>query len=261
MKNKIVLNPNNYKVKKKVKQKSTNCSFRRFVASIFFSLYFGSHTYSLYMYNNTNVKVVQPLKLAARVSNPCISEAYLKKVEKIIERNKWAEGNTAFIPNTPFWSSEGPETDLGVFYTQLGSISAIYEAQCQKLEQIVKDIRIEIPEVDEKNISKIEKTLDDDFAKLLLQNKQIAEIVTGADWSTTQRDLSESLVDEETKKVSLPEDIHLMPYLRIFFLVQYASLFFLFLCYFSGVIYLLQRLNLHKIAWKTIISFAPWNIK
>lgn len=227
--------------------------FKRIIATLSSGLLIATYIYDGYMYRNVEVNIVRQITTASELSNPCASVQALDDVVNTLSKFNMTHGNTALIPNSPLYPSEPIDQDLGVYIAQLQNSQAVYNLQCEdmyRIEPKVKNIEGTTEEQKEKR-----------FAGLISSNNKLAQYVQTADYSTTQSNTDNKLLAPDTKKASIPIDIHLMPYLRIIILVRYVTMLLLFILYFFDFIKVLQKMQLTKLIMFLLDKAAPWKIK
>jgi hypothetical protein len=246
------------------KSKNANCgNLKKFAATFLAFSILGTFVFDRYKERQVEVEVTSQLTLAARFSNPCLSADYIDGVINLLKEKKWDKGNTAFIPDTPLYASNPADRNLFAFNRQLKDVKFVYSSNCDKIVQFVPELnKNSSPNSKAKTTVEQEEDLQDAaFEQIAEKNPELKKILTEADWNTTQDNAAESLLDQKTRKAAVPEDIHLMPYLRQFYLIQYGSMFLLFVLYFFDTIKILQALKLHQLILQILSKIAPWNIK
>jgi hypothetical protein len=227
--------------------------FKRIIATISSALLVGTFVYDAYMYRDIEVNVIRQITTASELSNPCASVQALEDVISTLTRLKMNRGNTALIPNTPIYPSEPIDQDLGVYNAQLKNSQAVYNLQCEdmfRIEPAVKALQ-----------GNTEEQKEQEFARLISKNRKLAQYVQTADYSTTQSNTDNKLLAPDTKKASIPPDIHLMPYLRQIILTRYLCMLILFVLYFFDVLKVLQKMQLFKLVIFILDKTAPWKLK
>jgi hypothetical protein len=227
--------------------------FKRIVATISSALLATTYIYDGYMYRNIEVNVIRQITTASELSNPCASVQALEDVITTLTKLNMNHGNTALIPNTPIYPSEPIDQDLGVYNAQLRNSQAVYNLQCEDMFRIEPKVKVVEGNTEEQK--------EQEFARLISNNRKLAQYVQTADYSTTQSNTDNKLLAPDTKKASIPIDIHLMPYLRIIFLVRYTSMLILFVLYFFDALKVLQKMQLFKLVMFLLDKTAPWKIK
>ncbi len=226
---------------------------KRLIATMSSVLLVSTYIYDAYMYRVVEVRIVRQITTASELSNPCASVQALDDVIKTLTNLRMNHGNTALIPNTPVYPSEPIDQDLGVYNAQLSNSQAVYNLQCEDMFRIEPKVKIVQGTTEEQK--------EQEFAKLISNNRKLAQYVQTADYSTTQSNTDNKLLAPDTKKASIPVDIHLMPYLRLIFFVRYLSMLILFLLYFMDILKILQKLQLSKLVLFILDRTAPWKIK
>ena len=197
-----------------------------------------------------DVKVANQLEVVARTSNPCVSEQKLLSVVKYLEDNHLDYGNTSLFPDNPFFASEGERYSLSARMNQLKDSSGLYAALCDQLGAVEPGLR---------TFSEDEQLNEKTYQNLKKSNPQINKIIQTADFSTSAEVVDEKLVDKEGNAI-MPEGIHLMPYLRQFYLIRYLSMFILLVCYFGPIFRLMSDIKLFKFGLALISKILPYKI-
>ncbi len=226
-------------------------SIRGMLATISMATLLFGFVYEGVRWREVDVEIANVMEAVARRSNPCYSYQKLQVTADFIKKKGLDTGNTAIIPDSPLYPSEGENYSVDNWFDQVQDSISLYKGLCSQLIEI--EPKIAEYEEDEKKGEEKYRNLKDSNPKLNLQ-------ILTADFATSSDEIDDKLVGEKGKAV-IPDGLHLMPNLRLFLFLRWLSYSILLLCYIGPVLGFLSNKKTFKFGFNLLSYLAPWRLK
>jgi hypothetical protein len=223
---------------------------RALLASTSLSLLMFGYIYEGIKWREVDIEIANVMEAVARRSNPCFSYQKLEITADFIKSKGLDTGNTAIIPDSPLYKSEGENTSVDNWYNQVLDSVSLYKGLCDQLVSIE-------PKIGE--YEEDEKTGELNYRNLKKINPKLNDKILTADFSNSSVEIDNNLVTPKHDAV-IPENLHLMPYLRQFLMIRYLSFGILFLCYFGPALSFLSSKKTFKFGFNLLNHIAPWRL-
>jgi hypothetical protein len=231
-------------------RKPKKLTFKGGIASCSLAILLSGFAYESFKWREIDVEIANVMEVVARRSNPCYSYQKLETTAKFIKSKNLDSGNTAVIPDTPLYASEGENYSVDTWYNQVLESVIDYKYLCDQLIAIDP----KIAEYEEN-----ETIGEENYRKLKSSNPKLNDRILTADFTVASTGIDSKLIRDKGKAI-IPEGLHLMPFIRQFLLIRYISLAILLFCYLGPAIGFLSGKKTFKFGFNMLNILAPWRL-